>query len=109
MSNGSVMKAPASGVTVRMYRQGFGDCFLLTFHAPEKPWRMLIDCGLLRNVPNEGETMRKVVADIQAACADKPDGNGNLISFIDVLVVTHEHWDHLCGFRHAKETFENKQ
>ncbi len=28
---GGTFKAPAGGVKARMYRQGFGDCFLLAF------------------------------------------------------------------------------
>lgn len=30
---------------VRMYRQGLGDCFLLTFPGEPKPFNLLIDCG----------------------------------------------------------------
>ena len=40
------MQAPASGVKVRMYRQGHGDCFLLAFPRPNgQPAYVLIDCG----------------------------------------------------------------
>jgi len=41
-----LMQAPASGVKVRMYRQGHGDCFLLAFPRPTgRPAYVLIDCG----------------------------------------------------------------
>ena len=41
------MDTPASGITIRMYRQGLGDCFLLTFSTdPEtKPIRAIIVSG----------------------------------------------------------------
>ncbi len=39
--------AQASGVTVRHYCQGIGDCHLLTFKKSDgTPFRMLIDCGV---------------------------------------------------------------
>jgi hypothetical protein len=43
--NGSPV--PSLGrASVRMYRQGLGDCFLVTLSKQDgTPWRMLIDCG----------------------------------------------------------------
>ena len=32
-------------VSVRMYNVGFGDSFLLTFPADDRPRRVLVDCG----------------------------------------------------------------
>ena len=32
-------------VTIRMYNAGFGDCFLITIPAPDRPRRILVDCG----------------------------------------------------------------
>src|SRR5688500_16516418 len=42
------LQAPASGVTIRMYRQGHGDCFVLAFprDGGGDPVYVLIDCGL---------------------------------------------------------------
>ena len=34
-------------VRVRMYRQGLGDCFLITFDAGGDERHMMIDCGTL--------------------------------------------------------------
>ncbi len=38
---------PKDGATVRMYRTGHGDCFLLAFagKTQDKPAYVLIDCG----------------------------------------------------------------
>lgn len=81
-------KLKLESVTIRMYRQGFGDCFLLTFTYSDKSVkRMMIDFGVLMG--SEGTSkMPEVAQDI----LDKTNKN------IDVLVVTHEHWDHFSGF-----------
>ena len=44
---GKRLVPPAGGATVRMYRTGHGDCFLLAFPgtSPERPSYVLIDCG----------------------------------------------------------------
>ena len=40
------IEAPKSGVKIRMYRQGHGDCFLLTMRQENgDPYYILIDCG----------------------------------------------------------------
>jgi hypothetical protein len=97
------LKAPASGVTVRMYRQGLGDCFLLAFPtaSPERPFYMMIDCGVVLGTPNPTGTddepgpMTKVATSLKEATDGK----------IDLLVITHEHWDHVSGFLQAAEVF----
>ncbi|MFO0826151.1 MAG: MBL fold metallo-hydrolase [Gemmataceae bacterium] len=95
---------PAPGVTVRMYCQGLGDCFLLSF-PPEtgtRPVRVLIDCGVLQRTPAEAEKMRAVAKSLRDDTKDAKHPNGH----IDLLVVTHEHWDHVAGFSHANDIFE---
>ncbi|HEV7504278.1 MAG TPA: hypothetical protein VGS07_05170 [Thermoanaerobaculia bacterium] len=92
------MTAPASGVKVRMYRQGQGDCFLLAFptRQGERPCYMLIDCGALLGTEGAAAKMKKVAASVTEATGGK----------IDVLVATRDHWDHVSGFQQAKEVFE---
>lgn len=83
-----------------MYCQGLGDCFLLTFQEMgQKPIHVLIDCGVLLATPNSTDRIREVAGDILKRC------NGEL----DLLVVTHEHWDHLSGFTQARDLFEKIQ
>ncbi|HKP02567.1 MAG TPA: hypothetical protein VJU77_04310 [Chthoniobacterales bacterium] len=84
-------------VRVRMYRQGLGDCFLLTFPRKEgSPFNLLIDCGALNRDKN---FMRQVVEHIEKAVTV----NGK--SRLDLVVATHEHRDHLCGFNQARQIF----
>jgi hypothetical protein len=91
------MTAPASGAKVRMYRQGLGDCFLLAFPTGgERPFYMLIDCGVLVGTADAETKMRRVAASLREATGDR----------IDVLVATHQHWDHLSGFEQAREVFD---
>ncbi|HVS12959.1 MAG TPA: MBL fold metallo-hydrolase [Thermoanaerobaculia bacterium] len=91
------MSPPASGVKVRMYRHGFGDCFLLAFPTgdPDVAWYLLVDCGLFWSYravdggPSQSQLLDAVAADVVAATGGE----------IDALVITHEHFDHLAGFR----------
>jgi len=79
--------------SVRMYRQGLGDCFLLTFPGSgETPFRMLIDCGVVLGTSDPGTMMQSVVKDIAETTG----------KHLDLLVVTHEHWDHCSGFTQAQ-------
>jgi len=73
-------------VRVRMYRQGLGDCFLVTFFgSPDR--HFLIDCGTL-GATTTGVKMAAVVENIRTTTRDH----------LDVLVATHEHKDHVSGF-----------
>ncbi len=94
-----MLKAPPSGVTVRMYRQGLGDCFLLAFPTadPEEPFYMMIDCGVVLGTPDAAATMIAVVGDIRGATGGR----------IDLLIITHEHWDHVSGFLQAAPAFQD--
>ena len=95
----------SSSIKIRMYRQGLGDCFLLTAKKDgAKNFNMLIDCGLLQGTANGTEIMRQVVGDIEATLKAQQPGAGK--PALDVVVLTHEHADHISGFNQAKEVFE---
>ena len=97
-SHTAIMKPPKTGVRVRMYRpSGLGDCFLLAFRADGGARYMLIDCGVFLGTPGGATRLRGIASDIGAATGGR----------IDVLVGTHEHWDHLAGFQYAKPAFED--
>lgn len=91
------MQVEKGTVKIRMYRPGLGDCFLLAFpgHRNE-PRYMMIDCGVLLGTANDKETIREIVRDINTATG----------GHLHVLVVTHEHWDHISGFVKAEELFK---
>lgn len=90
--------ALSARLTVRHYCQGIGDSHLLFFPRSDgTSFKMLIDCGLHTIVSGGNKTIERIAEDIRQAAGGEP---------IDVLVITHEHWDHVSGFHTAREIFE---
>ena len=82
--------------SVRMYRQGLGDCFLVTLPKEDgTPWRMLIDCGVILGTKDTGARLAEVVENLAH------DTGGR----VDVLVVTHEHYDHVAALAGPSKLF----
>ena len=103
MSNNKV------SVRIRMYRHGLGDCFLLTFmQSGRDDFNMLVDCGLLHGTANSREIMRKVAENIEQTLTVEKSVGGENKKWLDVVVVTHEHADHISGFSEdqAQEVFD---
>jgi beta-lactamase superfamily II metal-dependent hydrolase len=112
-----------NSVSVRMYRGLLGDCFLLTLRAEGERKFALIDCGVLQNVPSGSD----LVADLPESVT-KMVGRAGLLAVqagpdlirrvakdvletteghIHLLILTHEHFDHLSGFGFASEAFQD--
>ncbi len=84
--------------TLRMYAVGFGDCFLLTVpRFEERPWRMLVDCGV-HGMGRGEHSLGTVITDLIATCSDGPGGG----PIIDLVVASHRHQDHIAGFTDAR-------
>lgn len=93
-------------VTIRMYRHGFGDCFFLQFFAGTKRMQtMLVDCGLKLNDSVSGVTLKDVRDDIAKEL--RPRAGSKAKPKLDILVVTHEHWDHVSGFDPGLKLYDN--
>lgn len=92
--------ATTEHVVARMFCHGLGDCFLISIPQADtvRPYWIMIDCGIAKNTPDEPEKMQAVAETIAHLTEGK----------VDLLVVTHEHWDHVCGFGHAEEVFRDK-
>ncbi len=89
--------ASLKGVTVRMYNGGFGDTLLLTFTDTDgKPRYMLIDCGVHDKDPKGEDRMKLVAKDIAEVTGNR----------LNVVAVTHQHSDHLWGFKYGEEFFK---
>jgi glyoxylase-like metal-dependent hydrolase (beta-lactamase superfamily II) len=104
-------------VVVRMYRGVLGDCFLITLWRDGKASVAMIDCGVLQNVQS-GDIMvtslpPEVVESVGAAALRKVEGTKDAVRSIeadilayledkggklDLLVITHDHYDHVAGF-----------
>ena len=85
-------------IKVRMYRQGLGDCFLLTIPRNDRPFYAVIDCGVILGTQDAGKIMTEVVEHIIQTTG----------GHIDLVVATHEHWDHISGFGQAKEIWTDQ-
>lgn len=78
---------------IRMYRMGTGDCFIIKFTGGgDKEFTMMIDCGTWQGSKKD---LTPFVEDLKAFVGNH----------IDLLVVTHEHKDHVHVFDACKELF----
>src|SRR5438045_2440733 len=77
---------PTDQIRVRMYRVGFGDCFLLTLPTAAGPRHVLVDCGVHSrgNIDMLGPAVENI--------AQVTDGK------LAIVILTHAHQDHLAGF-----------
>ncbi|MFN3371136.1 MAG: MBL fold metallo-hydrolase [Sphingomonadaceae bacterium] len=83
---------PADAVRMRLYCHGLGDCLLIDLPTSDgQPFWMLIDCGIHSSEAGGADRVRAVVDDIAALTGGR----------LDLVVGTHEHWDHLSGFLQA--------
>jgi beta-lactamase superfamily II metal-dependent hydrolase len=82
-----------------MYRQGLGDCFLLTVTDHDADHHVLIDFGVLLGTPDATAVMRSVATNIAEVTGGR----------LDAVVATHEHWDHISGFRQAQDILDGLQ
>lgn len=98
-----LLKPPAKGVTVRMYRQGHGDCFLIAFprKGGGKPYYVMIDCGYKPGSQaflDHGKSMGQIVDHLRVSCG----------GHLDLAILTHEHQDHLNGiWKSSKPPFKD--
>lgn len=90
----------SGSVAVRMYRGILGDCFLLRYEEEGNPGKkhILIDCGVLQGVKGARALMKAIVDDLLTTTQ----------GVLDLLVVTHEHHDHLSGFMYEQDSFKSK-
>jgi hypothetical protein len=87
----------ATHASVRVYCQGLGDCILVRVKRTKgEDFKLLIDCGVVLGTNDAASTMTGVVDNIVEDTKEK----------IDVLAITHEHWDHLSGFNQAADSFK---
>ncbi len=89
------MSTPITSIKFRMYNTGsVGDCLLLLFMIEQKTaFKMMIDCG---GWNTNAAAVTPCVEDIKTTCKGE----------LDLLVVTHQHEDHISGFNQARVIFE---
>jgi beta-lactamase superfamily II metal-dependent hydrolase len=92
------MPTPTPSIRIRMYRVGFGDCFLVSFPLASGETRhILIDCGV--HPAGDAGVMPQVVQDIATETNRK----------LALVLVTHNHKDHLSGFASCAQEWRSFQ
>jgi hypothetical protein len=82
----------ADQLLIRMFDVGLGDCVYCRIpmaHTDNRDFHLLIDCGTLSTTDNLSTAVEKLKTLL-------PDIGGK--HHVDLLVVTHEHKDHMTGF-----------
>lgn len=82
-------------IRIRMYRVGFGDCFLLTL---DNQYHILVDCG----VHNKGNIKVGDTSLIDLAFQDIKNVTGGKL---DIAIATHAHQDHVSGYGKFADEF----
>ncbi|MFN1208508.1 hypothetical protein ACKXGD_16235, partial [Enterococcus lactis] len=81
-STATPARAKPGHISVRMYNNILGDCFLIRIPAEgERDLKILIDCGALQGMPSAADIINEIAADLAWTTG----------SHLDVLVITHEH------------------
>ncbi len=100
-------KDDSTKIRIRMYRQGLGDCFLLTLlQKGKEDFNIMIDCGLLVGTANGPAIMQSVAASIRDSLPKRDVAGEKDVPYLDVVVMTHEHADHISGFTQADAIFD---
>lgn len=85
-----------NAIQIRMYRVGFGDCFLISIGGARKQ-HILVDFGVHRN--GKIGTLERVMDQIERDTEKR----------LALLVVSHAHEDHISGFGEFAERFAQFQ
>lgn len=83
----------ATPIQVRMYRPGFGDCFLVSFGPTASARHVLIDFGA--HMHGEIGTMDRIMDNLETTTNKK----------LELLVASHAHRDHISGFGKFADRF----
>lgn len=93
----------AGQIRVRMYRVGFGDCFLMTLPIDEDGQtvekHVIVDCGVFEGSGGSLGNIQTVVDHIETTTGGK----------IALIVASHAHKDHVLGFDRCEASFNRFQ
>jgi hypothetical protein len=79
--------------SVRMYCMGTGDCFIIKLFSGEtESCKIMIDCGVWTG---SEERLRPYIVDLKKYVNNE----------VDILIITHEHLDHVSVFNTCSELF----
>ncbi len=81
-------------IRIRMYRVGFGDCFLVSLPTGDGHAHILVDCGV--HAKGDIGTIQKAVADVCTEAGHE----------FAIIIATHAHQDHISGFGKCEAEFK---
>lgn len=87
---------------VRVYNVGCGDCIFLRIPDESFPRQVLIDCGNFFG--DRVSDLRFTMQNVRELLNDEEQLPEERLGKLDLLVATHQHWDHIKGFEGALET-----
>lgn len=91
-------------ILIRTYKVGCGDCVFVRIPDSDRLYHILIDCGNFFG--DSSSELKAAMTDVETLLNDPlvvpEDQRGKL----DLLVATHQHWDHIKGFEAAIDTFK---
>ncbi len=87
---------PAAKILIRSYVVGFGDCILARFRDGKTVRHMLVDFGRAPGKGGGTSMFAPIARDVEELCGGR----------LDLLVMTHEHLDHMEGFHHQRRIFD---
>lgn len=91
-------------ILVRIYRVGCGDCIFVRVPDKGHLFHILIDCGNFFG--QETVELEKAVSNVEELLNDKNLVPEEQRGHLDLLVATHQHWDHIKGFESSLEAFK---
>lgn len=89
---------------VRIYDVGCGDCIFIRVPDKDRPFHILIDCG--NYCGEDSAKLKQALDNVEVLLNDKATVPEDRRGHLDLLVATHQHWDHIKGFESSLETFK---
>ena len=91
---------PGSKINIRVYNVRFGDCVLVSFDAGHGEKHVLIDFGNAPGAVKKRGGSDEVFGPVAADIKKRTGGT------IDLLIMSHEHLDHMEGFLSQRRVFD---
>lgn len=89
---------------VRVYNVGCGDCIFVRIPDEQAPKQILIDCGNFFG--DRVSDLRFAMQNLRDLLHDEEQVPSDRLGKLDLVVATHQHWDHIKGFEGALATLK---
>jgi beta-lactamase superfamily II metal-dependent hydrolase len=91
-------------VFIRIYKVGCGDCIFIRVPDNDRLVHILIDCG--NYFGQKTAELKKAVSNVEELLNDENVVPEEQRGHLDLLVATHQHWDHIKGFESSLKAFK---